>query len=348
MHRSLRRGALAVAALTTLLAAAPAAQARTVELDGGTTTLRLDASAARALSSLGVAVAPVSPSRARSTGITFPITGGAVRATDARGRITHDGGLRLRAGGTTVALRDFTIAVRADHSTISAAVGDDRVSPFLVDLSDAELARTDGGVRVSGVVVRLSGVGARALNRAFGTDALRRGLRLGVATVDARTDDVLFTGGATSLAVDAGTAGALTQLGISVRPISGATASGATFSFPVRGGAADPTTLAGEVLHSGGLRLQGRGATVDVVNFTIDTAPTPVLDVGLVGAGRAPLANLDLSGLQRSTEGSTLVLGNVGLTLTKAAADALDQAFSTTAFQEGLRLGTATVRAELG
>ena len=47
-------------------------------LSKGSTTLALDAGAASALSSLGVTAAPISPARARSAGLAFPITGGKV------------------------------------------------------------------------------------------------------------------------------------------------------------------------------------------------------------------------------------------------------------------------------
>ncbi len=51
--------------------------------------------------------------------------------------------------------------------------------------------------------------------------------------------------------------------------------------------------------------------------------------------------------MQRSVEGDTIVVGNVVAKLTAGAAAALNQAFSTNAFTEGLTLGTATVRGEV-
>jgi hypothetical protein len=66
-----------------------------------------------------------------------------------------------------------------------------------------------------------------------------------------------------------------------------------------------------------------------------------------VGGSRVPILNLDVSGLTRDVDGLDVTLGNVRATLTAEAAAALNQAFSTTAFSEGLLIGVAAVRAEL-
>ena len=57
------------------------------------------------------------------------------------------------------------------------------------------------------------------------------------------------------------------------------------------------------------------------------------------------ILSVDLSALKASVKGRKITLSGAALKLTAAAAGALNQAFATTAFTEGLLLGTATVQA---
>lgn len=79
-----------------------------------------------------------------------------------------------------------------------------------------------------------------------------------------------------------------------------------------------------------------------VSDFTIETAPAPKL-TALLGATRFDLVTLDLSAVKTTVSARTVTVGPVTARLTKAAADGLNQAFATTAFTEGLTIGTATV-----
>jgi hypothetical protein len=148
--------------------------------------------------------------------------------------------------------------------------------------------------------------------------------------------------GGTTLKLDAGTASALTSLGVSVAPIKPAKAGSKGVKFPITGGSVNAKTLAGSIKHSGGLRLSSGSTKVDLKNFTIKIGKKPNL-VASVGKARVSILTLDLSGLKNSSKGKKIKLSGVKASLTKAAADALNSAFSTTAFTEGLVLGTATV-----
>jgi hypothetical protein len=55
------------------------------------------------------------------------------------------------------------------------------------------------------------------------------------------------------------------------------------------------------------------------------------------------ILTLDVSGIARSGSGRTVTVSGVVARLTAVAAQALNQAFGTDAFSEGLVLGTATV-----
>ena len=56
------------------------------------------------------------------------------------------------------------------------------------------------------------------------------------------------------------------------------------------------------------------------------------------------IAKLDLADPRVTISGRNVTVAEVGVSLTKAAADTLNQAFATTAFTEGLKLGSATVK----
>lgn len=158
----------------------------------------------------------------------------------------------------------------------------------------------------------------------------------------AKTLKVKKTGG-TTLTLDAGTAGALTSLGVTVAPIKPAKAASSGVRFPVTGGRLNSKTLAGNIRHSGGLRFSNGTTNVDLTNFTINIDDDPDL-VATVGDDRASILKLDLSGLKNRSKGRSIKLSGVKATLTAEAAAALNGAFSVTAFTEGLTLGMASVK----
>ncbi|HEX2413836.1 MAG TPA: hypothetical protein VHJ37_01340, partial [Thermoleophilaceae bacterium] len=75
----MRRSILVLTAIVAVfLVAAPVASASKVNLAGGSTTLKLDAGTAAALTDAGASVAPIKPAKVKGGGIAFPITGGAI------------------------------------------------------------------------------------------------------------------------------------------------------------------------------------------------------------------------------------------------------------------------------
>jgi len=183
-HRT-RVAAIGAAALA--LAAVPAAEASAakVSLAGGATTLKLSSTAAGALQSLGIAAAPISPATAAKGGLAFPVRTGRVDAKTLAGSIRHSGGIRLSRGATKVALRSFTIRIDK-RPDLTAKVGGTRVSILNLDLSKAKVTIKGKRVTVAGVGATLTRPAARALNAAFSTDAFKKGLDVGTATVRTR------------------------------------------------------------------------------------------------------------------------------------------------------------------
>ncbi len=346
--RTLRRtGVLAASALAAGLLAAPAHAADRVDLTGGSTTLRLASSTARALDSLGVSVTPTGRASAGSSGVRFPITRGALDQETARGTIRHTGGLRLRAGHVRVTLSDFNVVV-GRRSTMSARVnGGPRLAALQPVVTRARIARDGLTTTVSNVQIRLSARGARALNAAFGVRAFTSRLVLGTATIRAQSEQVAFSGGRTDLALDPAAGAALASLGVTPGLVGDAAANpDGTFGFPITGGKVNAETLAGDVRHSGGISLTAGATRVELTNFDIDTAER-TLSANVTGVrGKVAILSLDLGAIQRTDGEGTVTVANVPARLTKAAADALNAAFGVTAFAEGLQLGVATIRGE--
>lgn len=150
----------------------------------GATTVKLDASTAEALTSLGVSVAPISPSTAGSKGVKFPITGGTLNSKTLAGDIKHSGGLRFSKGSTVVDLKKFTIKIDKKPDLV-ASVGSSRVSILSLDLSKLKNSSSGKKIKLSGVKASLTSDAAAALNQAFGTTAFTKGLALGTASVSA-------------------------------------------------------------------------------------------------------------------------------------------------------------------
>ena len=148
--------------------------------------------------------------------------------------------------------------------------------------------------------------------------------------------------GATTLALGEGAAAALQSLGIAAAPLKPARAGEDGLRFPITAGKLNAKTYAGQIKHVGGISLTRGETRVDLRNFVINVDAAPDL-TARVGSSRVSILDLDLSDAEISKSGRRLTIAGVKATLTKTAADALNAAFGTDAFAEGLEIGTATV-----
>jgi hypothetical protein len=334
---------MALVALAALAVAAPAAGAK-VKLAGGATTLKLYEQTAQVLTSNGVTVSPVRPAKVRGGGVAFPISGGSIDPASAAGRIGHRGGLTLRAGGRRVTLRSFRVHVGSKRAILTARAGKARLTALSLSLAKARVRRDGLATTVTRVRATLTGQAAKALNAAFATNLFAKGLPIGSVSVRAVPAQVELAGGATTLELDPGAAQALTSLGIAAAPIAPGRATDDGLAFPITGGKVDAKTFAGAIRHSGGIRLTKGSTSVDLAEFAIEVDQDPDL-TALLGGERASILSLDLSKLEAAVKGRRITLSGVGAALTAGAAQALNGAFSTSAFTEGLVLGQATVAA---
>jgi hypothetical protein len=152
-------------------------------------------------------------------------------------------------------------------------------------------------------------------------------------------------GGSTAVALSDDFVDALGALAVDAAVVSPARLRRGVVAFPIPAGALDLGTSRGDVFHEGGLALVAGGTEVKLLNFVIDTQSTPVL-TGLVAVngdliGRVPLFELGLTQAPELYKKRFLVLRGVDVTLTGAAADALNGAFGVSAFAAGFPVGEA-------
>ena len=173
------------------------------QLTGRSTGVTLDAGFVDALKSLKLTPAPVGDAKISSAGVaTFPITGGNVTyykpgsvSPYVQGTIDHDGsGLSLTGGGKKVSLTDFV--VDPGTSTLTGKVSVDGKTAaenaplFFLDgrtLNPLEVNKANGTAVLEGTTVKLKDESAQLLNQTFGVDALKGGLKIGIAKITVNT-----------------------------------------------------------------------------------------------------------------------------------------------------------------
>ncbi len=343
-------------------------------LSGVSTSVKVDAGTAGALTSLGVTlgVSGTATFDATTSTATFPITSGYAEIyTDhshspgwIQGSIQHDGsGLTLTAGTTVVGLSNFV--VDPGNSILYGTVGGKPGIPLLsLDGTAVAVSKdSSGDVVLDGTVAKLTDTAASALNAAFKTDAIKAGLPLGTVhlvakgtpvTYNASTDKVTTVarvkGVSTAVKLDSGTATALQGLGVAVAPVGSATfdAPTSTVTFPITGGIAaihsdlgfKPGYIEGSIIHQGsGLSFNKGSVTVTLTDFVVDPGDS-ILTATVNGTPSVPLLALDGTNVKVSMDGTNVVLDGTVAKLTDTAATALNGAFGTTAFTPGLALGT--------
>ena len=170
---------------------------------------------------------------------------------------------------------------------------------------------------------------------------------LAVAAAPAIAGDRHSRYGATTLKLDSGAIGALTELGVTPAPIAPARALAADeLSFPIVNSLGNALRT-GQIRHSGGISLTAGGTTVELTQFNIDPLRRQL--TARVGDARVPILSLDFSHARLSVKWGSFRLGPVGGSLTDVAAGALNSAFGLPAgtVPAGLELGGATVRFRL-
>ncbi|HEY4097123.1 MAG TPA: HtaA domain-containing protein [Baekduia sp.] len=170
----------------------------------GTSVLRLEGAAARALSAQGVKVGAVAPAKAAGTRLTLPV---ATASVGVGATLGYGGGVRLKAGKRSVTLSALRLSLAKD-SRLRARVGGRTVTVLTVAGARRDVDKARGTVALKGASVRLTAAGAAAVRRALHLRRLAPGT-LGRLTVDARRGAAGgTTGGGTGAAPGSGTGSA--------------------------------------------------------------------------------------------------------------------------------------------
>ena len=169
-------------------------------------------------------------------------------------------------------------------------------------------------------------------------------------TPDTVTAIPALTGVGTTLNLNAGTAAALTGLGVTVAPEGSATVSGSAVTFPITSGYVEihsnkhhrPGYIEGSIEHYGsGLTLTAGTTVVTLSDFVVDPGDSYLYGSVNGVPDKTPLLQLDGRAVRVSTNGSgDVVLDGTVANLTSGAATALDSAFGTQAIKGGTPLGT--------
>lgn len=133
---------------------------------GGSTTIDLDPISLGVLSNAGVSVEAIKPAKLGPRGIVLPIIGGDLTSGTLVGKIEHEGGIAIVAGGRRVAYGDLTV----DTAVGQVFAGADEATPIL-NLDTRRLKRSEDG---TDVVVR----GIRALIASGASEELNTGLQV--------------------------------------------------------------------------------------------------------------------------------------------------------------------------
>jgi hypothetical protein len=158
--------------------------------------------------------------------------------------------------------------------------------------------------------------------------------------------------GQTSVVLSTDLVNALSSLNVQASGFGNTRIRDGIASFSIIGGAADLDKTRVEIAHSGGLTLRAGSTEVNLTDFVITNLDQQTVLTGLVAVNgevvtRAPLFDLQVGSVSSSSSQgrNNFDINDVSVTLTDAAADALNQAFGVTAFAAGFNIGTAEVDA---
>ena len=216
------------------------------------------------------------------------------------------------------------------------------------------MTRQKSGVAVLTVLaIAAAGCGGQAgggSESASGSAASQESTAKPVAQVDN------LTGRTTAVKLDEEFVAGLEQLKLTPGPVGSAKIKGGSAIFPITGGNVTyykPGTTSpfvrGLIYHEGsGLSLEGGGTKVELTDFAVNPANSTltgkVTANGKEAASGAPLFFLNGSTLKPlRTQGDTAILEGTTVTLTREAADLLNETFKTDALKKGFPVGVAKI-----
>ena len=174
----------------TFVAAAPA-EAATVKLKGGTTTLTFGQPALTALSGMGIGFSATAPATLSGTALKFPIKAGKVKVSGKKvtGTINHGGGMTLSNPTLAIGLSKPAVVLAGAKSALNATalIGTSPIPLQMatLDMTKAKTKITSKRITISGVHVKLTQIAASSMNAGFNVTGFTTGFEIGTATLQA-------------------------------------------------------------------------------------------------------------------------------------------------------------------
>jgi hypothetical protein len=298
------------AALFALLAFAPLASAAADPIGSGTTTVTLNKGTVNGWKKRGVKVSKVSPAKLSGTKATFPVKEGSLDPTTGLGTVTHNGGLKFKAGKKSATVK--ALVLDTSKKSLTAKVAGKKMK--LATVKGFSFTRNGFGVNLTIKKLKLTSAAAKQLNKKLGFSGKKKSKGkgasssksssgpfkgnqvVGSAKADTQPSTVtVLPGGNTNLVISSSALAKLKNVGpeiagehpfevklATIPPTSVVSLSPLTVAFPIGGGTISPTASAGTVQTLGGLTLtqdleaagpNGKGqTTLTMGNIWIDLA----------------------------------------------------------------------------
>jgi hypothetical protein len=301
MKRSFRQstGVAVLIALGVLAAAVAPARAVYEPLSSGSTKILLDKSFLGDLKSQGVSLRALPPARLGGSTVSFPVIGGKLDPTTARGEVDHEGALVFTAGRRSVPLKDLQLKTTRKGSPLAAKVGGSQLK--LATATSLRFARSGFASRISVSGLALSAKLATRLAKKLDRRGLfEAGVTLGRATTRANSETIAIEQrGNAELTLAPGFQANLNSLFVAVNPVFPAEHPG-PFTLPLFAGtisaAANQGTIetqgALEFLQLGGGQIFWREPWIDLAAATFSPEAEILPSPPYAGLGeRAPTAS---------------------------------------------------------
>ncbi len=343
------KGVLAVAlvALTALLAFASSASAARDPIATGTFDLHMKKGFLRKLGNLGVNVRAIGVGSLTGNKISFPVDGGALDPTDAKGFVESRGGFKLELGKRGVPVTRLT--VNTANMDVFAVVA--RAHMEIGTLVPYTFAREGFGANFKSVKLSLTPKAVKRISNRLGLKGSKRlnpgrVLSNAYSAVQPETVEVLPKGSATLLG-DTATLGKFAEKGVKlpqgITAIAPAThPTPVSFEFPITGGTIAPDASKGAVTTAGGVQILKDTETLDptlkLLNVTLDlTAKTATVELEILpnppfpgAAGRASIVDVVLppNSVAADPVARTIAIKGAEAKLQTVAASTLNDVFN--------------------
>jgi hypothetical protein len=337
-RRRLLFAVTATLALTALLALAPLASAAYDPVAGGATKLSLDRGFLTLLKQNKVKLLGKESARLKGKTVTFPVSGGKLDPTTAKGFVEHAGALVFAVGKKSLPLSALQLKTTQRHSPFSVKVGGGQLK--LASAAKISTAREGFGMKVKVATLKLSAKVAERLDKKLRLKGVfKEGQTIGSTVTKANPQTVAVAeSGKVNFTFNPATAAKLQALFVAVNPIFPAEHPG-PFTLPIFTGTISPTASEGTIQTLGSIELVQIGGgqvflheawaelSAGAYSPELELDPSPPY-AGKVG--RTPVGALSLAGASISSDPSARTIGvtNASLAMDANLATAFNEAFA--------------------